>query len=39
MEDVLMSMKGISAIIKVNDLINKAFDFGISKTHLKVNNN
>jgi len=36
MEDILIKLKKVSENIKPNDLLNKAFDFGISKSHLKV---
>ena len=36
MEDVLTAMKVISDNIDVEDLMTKAFDFSISRSHLKV---
>jgi len=36
MEDVLTAMKVISDNIDVEDLMTKAFDFNISRSHLKV---
>jgi len=36
MEDVLTAMKVISDNIDVEDLMDKAFDFAIKRSHLKV---